>query len=616
MSAPKIQEEISHAPFTSRQLVLSGPGTGKTYCLIERLKFLCKNAKLVPGADILVLTFSVAANKEIKSRLLKAVESGECDESLLYTNIRTFDSFASQLLLNVNAEIELKGTGYDDRIRIAIDCLKTEKDAQSLVSKYRHVLIDEIQDLVGIRAQFVKCILANLSEGFSLFGDPAQGIYDYLIEDESEGPTSGEFLSWLLSAVPNLSIRDELTVNYRVGFNFDLEQMALKGRKLIFDGKPLIALRQLYKTFSALECCGRLNDPRIPADSSDSNIAVLCRTNGQVLCVARKLFELGVRFSIRHRIEERLTPSWVGRAFCERDGRTFEKRQFTTIFEEQCNTSRLSSENAWLLLKETEGGRAKNSIDVLKLRHALLFEKTPSDSTDEEDDHRALILSTIHRSKGREFDTVIAIMPDSPTCDEGEAAQEAKVLYVAMTRAKKRLLRMTEEGAKGFRKIDSEDRWVRAFGGKFTGIEVGMERDVDPHSFVSTKIHEEDIQDIRENQHDLWKFIRRFMPARLSLFDQRKGIPIYRIEINRADRHIVVGGTSTAFGRSLKNCLEEVKGKRIRSDGYPRIIDHIWVRRVVTYVGDLGEEEVPRVFRSTGLWLGIRLEGMGQCHWD
>ena len=72
MGASKAQEEIIKAPFTSRQLVLGGPGTGKTFCLIERLKVLRSAESLVPGADILVLTFSVAANKEIKSRLLKA----------------------------------------------------------------------------------------------------------------------------------------------------------------------------------------------------------------------------------------------------------------------------------------------------------------------------------------------------------------------------------------------------------------------------------------------------------------------------------------------------------------------------------------------------------------
>jgi hypothetical protein len=174
---------------------------------------------------------------------------------------------------------------------------------------------------------------------------------------------------------------------------------------------------------------------------------------------------------------------------------------------------------------------------------------------------------------------------------------------------------MSEEGARGYYNVNNEDRWVRVFDKRFTGIEVGKERDVDPHSFVSMKIHEGDIQDIRENQRDLWKLICPFMEARLSLFDHKDGLPIYRIEIKRDDCYIVVGGTSITFGQSLRNCLEEVKGRRIKSGEYPRVIDHIWVREMVTNVGDLGEKDVPREFRTTGLWLGIRLEGMGQCHW-
>ena len=452
MGASKVQEAIIKAPFTTRQLVLGGPGTGKTYCLIEKLKVLCSAEKLMPGADILVLTFSVAANKEIKSRLLKAVENRDCDESLLYANIRTFDSFASQLLFAVNSEVELKGTDYDSRIGLAIDCLKKDREGQALVSKYRHVLIDEIQDLVGIRAVFVQHILENLLEGFSLFGDPAQAIYDYLMEDKTEGPTAPEFLNWLKKNIANLTIRDDLTINHRVGSNSKLEQMALDGRRLIFDGNPLLAFKQLYKTFSSLECCGRLNDPRIPMDIISPDTAVLCRTNGQVLCLARKLFELTLPFSIRGRIEERTIPSWVGRVFCERDWAILERKEFSDIFEDRCDTSAISSHDAWLILKDIEGGRAKNSIDIMKLRHALLYEKTPAESTDTGSDRQGLILSTIHRSKGREFENVIAVMSDSLAADENEADQEAKVLYVALTRAKNRLLRMSEEGSKGFRK--------------------------------------------------------------------------------------------------------------------------------------------------------------------
>ena len=336
------------------------------------------------------------------------MKDGSCDESLLYANIRTFDSFASQLLLNVNPEVELKGSDYDDRIRLAIDCLKTEKDGRILVSKYKHVLIDEIQDLVGIRAEFVQRILENLLEGISLFGDPAQAIYDYLMQDKSEGPTSYEFLNWLKNSIANLSVRDNLTINHRVGSNTILEQMALDGRNLISGGKPLLAFKQLHKTFSAFECCGRLNDPRLPMDSIDSNTAVLCRTNGQVLCLARKLFELAIRFNIRQRFEERTIPAWVARVFCGRDGAAFGKTEFAVLYERQCNSTLLSSHEAWLLLKDIEGGKTKSSIDIMKLRHALLYEKAPAESTGTEPIVKALYSQ---RSIGQKAESMTPLSP-------------------------------------------------------------------------------------------------------------------------------------------------------------------------------------------------------------
>ena len=52
-------------------MLLAGPGTGKTFTLIERIKNML-NKGVLPS-EILCLTFSEAASSEMKTRLVKAM---------------------------------------------------------------------------------------------------------------------------------------------------------------------------------------------------------------------------------------------------------------------------------------------------------------------------------------------------------------------------------------------------------------------------------------------------------------------------------------------------------------------------------------------------------------
>ena len=57
---------------------------------------------------------------------------------------------------------------------------------------YRHVVIDEAQDLVDKRHDLIRLLLENISPeaGFTVLGDPYQAIYDY--SDSSRSNTDPE----------------------------------------------------------------------------------------------------------------------------------------------------------------------------------------------------------------------------------------------------------------------------------------------------------------------------------------------------------------------------------------------------------------------------------------
>jgi len=612
------QKQIAESAHNTRQLVIAGPGTGKTYCLIERLKYLINKEGLQPGTEILVLSFSVAAIQEVRKRLREAVENRECDEYVQFANIRTFDSFASHFMLRIDPDIVLEGKDYDERIRMATEMIVSDEQARERLGIYKHVLVDEIQDLVGIRARLTQLVLENCLGGFTLLGDPAQAIYDYLVKD-TEGTSSAQFMQWVKGRFGNLHVRDDLKKNHRTATGNGLSRIANEGRDLLLEGNTENAYKHLKGYMSGLENLGSLNEPGIQERYRNPGTAILCRTNGQVLCLARALQERNIGFTIRRGLEERVIPRWVGRVFSGLMSPSVQKAEFTERYAARVGEGGPPTEDAWESLKEAEGGRSRRSIDISVLRHALLFESVLIPPANNNGIDGKVILSSIHRSKGREFGNVIVVMPDNPVVGQEELEGESRVLFVALTRAKEEIFSMSEKGSRGFRLVDSQNRWIRVFPGdygrlKFTGVEIRNASDTDLYSFVSTKVHE-GLGGVKENQEDLWERVQLGMNARLRLENVEGGCPSYLVEVDVDGKgiQVVFGATSKRFGWSLRDCIREIQGGT--PSRYPKSIDGLWVKDICTEVGDLGNDQAPREFRTTGMWLGLRIEGIGKCHW-
>ena len=83
-----------------KYLVLAGPGTGKTFSVIQRIKNMIN--KGIEPKKILCLTFSDAAAGEMKSRLEK-----ELDVLAIDVNIFTYHSFCLQIIEDNIEEFEL-----------------------------------------------------------------------------------------------------------------------------------------------------------------------------------------------------------------------------------------------------------------------------------------------------------------------------------------------------------------------------------------------------------------------------------------------------------------------------------------------------------------------------
>src|SRR5262249_1006261 len=94
--------------------------------------------------------------------------------------------------------------------------------------------------------------------------------------------------------------------------------------------------------------------------------------------------------------------------------------------------------NAWPLLKRFDPRGSRDMLDLLKVQERIRVGDIPPELT--ESAAAKIVVSTIHRAKGLEFDRVLLFEPggSSGVEEEYEIGEAARQLYVARTRARRR----------------------------------------------------------------------------------------------------------------------------------------------------------------------------------
>ncbi len=100
MIKPNAKQQECIENINGKYLVLAGPGTGKTFTLIQRVKNMIE--KGINPETILCLTFSDAATNEMRSRLVK-----ELNRTDIGVNIFTYHGFCNDIITEHPEEFEL-----------------------------------------------------------------------------------------------------------------------------------------------------------------------------------------------------------------------------------------------------------------------------------------------------------------------------------------------------------------------------------------------------------------------------------------------------------------------------------------------------------------------------
>jgi hypothetical protein len=447
------QREIAVLPPATKLLVTAGPGTGKTHALIARLAELVGTYDLSPGQEVLVLSFSRAAVREIRNRV--AAAGGD----VAYVRAVTFDSFATRLLAELQPEGPWIEENYDGRIARATKLIREDERARQELEAYAHLLVDEVQDLVGERADFVRTIVQVVSGGFTLLGDPAQGIYNFQAEGKAREIGAAALYEWLRRQFGERLIEQSLSHNFRA--QTDDSRVALwAGRELNGAAPKYSEIRDnLIKDLLNLPSVGALDNAIAVLRRSRGRTAVLCRTNGEALVISGRLHEVGVDHWLQRTATDRAIAPWVGTILGDVDHRHLGRTAFFDRIKESDPPHAPPAETAWKLMKRIDSRRSDDiDLEVIATRFRTGF--VPDELSDVPPPD--LMVSTIHRAKGLEFDRVLLVAPTDLYDEDPQAeAEEARVLYVAMTRPRRDLISMDAAPVDGrLRKADT-DRWVR-----------------------------------------------------------------------------------------------------------------------------------------------------------
>lgn len=582
------QLNVVEAPADARLLVIAGAGQGKTEVVVSRIDSLVQNEDLTASEEVLVLSFSRAAVSAVRTRLDA--------RDVAAANVRTFDSFASVVLLG--ADIQPEGS-FDARIRHATQLMKEAEDAPDEVKPLRHVVLDEVQDLVGDRADFVIAILKWLDDdaGITALGDPLQGVYDFQLEDSLSKTSAHDVFDELTDTFGCQTVG--LGKNYRARGKFP-KQVVLLGDALRAAENGDSAEQLLVDLMLDVPYRGEIADWYDIVTPNKGRTAVLCTTNAEVLRVSRYLNEKSVAHAVRRQAQDFGAARWIASALGPLPGPK-ERRSEVEAALERLLTGQ-DVDQMWSELKSAEGRTSQyDSLDLHRIARLVKARGLPLPLT--EPDRSPLIVSTVHRAKGLEFDSVFVVEPNWVLHEE-DSWTRVRREYVALSRARDSIYacRLPQSWSK----IKADDRLWGRFkeevkskkGSWYTTAFEFLYGDVEADVPASTR--EVEAHRIQQTLRSLDEVGVRVY-AELDEAESTAESPSYLLVTQ--DRQ-PLGRTSEAFNQAFQKAFGWWKSR-------PLVIDGLSLVSVETVAGDYRESEKAGLGIS-GFWLVPRISGLAR----
>ena len=614
------QDTIIRLSPSERTVINAGPGTGKTYTLIEKIIYLINERDIEPER-ILILCFSRAAVEVIKERMEQAVEDNRVGHIWQRIDIRTFDSYITYmiaLISDVNPSLlpsgyKLENQNYEERISTGI---KLISDNPGLLD-YDHIIVDEVQDLVGNRAKLVLAILKAIPEqcGFTILGDSCQALYDYLSDSDNDQISSAEFYNEVFSRYRKAKYL-ALEKNYRQGDEY--EKFTRPYRAAILSGNAL------NRADAAKILAAGISDSNIKMKEmtesearnliASGSLGILTRNNGQALQISTWLRNNDIRHRLQHSLTRKIYGSWIAAVFMDYDHIEINESEFEKAF---CRIyPNTDAYPFWDALVSTQRDQDQPWYDVEDILKGILYSpKDPLLFENVEEMPSSITVSNIHRAKGREFDSVLVLddvlqqMQDI----EKDDINEHKVCYVAVTRPRKRIntFKLTGKNNFFYSLKNDEGRCFKSNKrpGKKTGylshIEIGKSRDLLESSFAAS----------RERQEYIRNNIRPDMGILLKKTSENElinGIMSYSIHLEDKPA-VTLGYMGQGFRWGIVKAWQRIfnNNAQIAYSYFPDIFTDVYVERLTSCISvNNGDCPGAKTFGSMCIWTGFSVTGL------
>lgn len=434
------QRAVIDAPPEDRLLVGAGPGTGKTAVACARVSQLIDQGGLEPSR-IWLVSFTRTAVREIRDRIAAYLE----DAAAAYAvKIATLDSHAWTLHSGFDEDAKILGT-YEENIERVRDLVRQDENVAEYLESVEHLVVDEAQDIVGIRADLVVELIGKLSSscGVTVFADEAQAIYGFADDHEVRPGEAGEppLPEKIRRGAAGAFRECELTQVHRTGSPQLLTIFSDTRRKVLTAaGETDNKLAEIKDEVISLAHGEAPNvDDAALAELEDAFI--LYRRRCDVLLTTSMLTKNGIPHRVRMSGLPVCLAPWIGAALSEHTDADLSRDTFMALWADRVHGTSLATcdaEDAWAHLVRI-AGRTQAVVEMRLLRQRLGRKQPPAELCHAELGLHGPIVGTIHASKGREADTVHLMLSDTQgrNLDQDE---EARVVFVGATRGRARLL--------------------------------------------------------------------------------------------------------------------------------------------------------------------------------
>lgn len=402
--------------------VVAGPGSGKTRVLVHKLASLLL-LEDIKHEQLLMLTFSRAAATEFKKRLKDLIGN-----AANFVEIKTFHSYCFDLIGKVGNLEEV-----DNVVMTAVRMIRDGDVEPGRITK-NVLVIDEAQDMDADEFDLIKALMVvNKEMRIIAVGDDDQNIFEF------RGADSKYIRSLVMDYDAHLYELDE---NYRSKSAIvKLANKFVKPLSNRLKNNDIVAVSEEKGIVQLIHYTSRQMEEAVVENviktRTDGSSCIMTSTNDEALRLLGLLLQKGIRAKL---IQSNDGFSLYNLAEIRFFLKMLKISQNPVLSNEQWKTAKEQ-----LKEKYKDSTCLENCLKMLSDFETVYHEKYKSDLIEfikeshyedfYSDEQGIVYVSTIHKSKGREFDNVY-IMLDQVSARKDE---ERRKLYVAMTRAKNAL---------------------------------------------------------------------------------------------------------------------------------------------------------------------------------